>query len=90
MDKIEDKDELVLAIGGEPNEGFDPTTGWGSYGSPIFQSTLLIYDQDFNIEYDLATDYQVSGDGLEYIIQLREDVLFSDGNPHGGRCRLHI
>lgn len=81
VDKIEDKDELVLAIGGEPNEGFDPTTGWGSYGSPIFQSTLLIYDQDFNIEYDLATDYQVSGDGLEYIIQLREDVLFSDGEP---------
>ena len=83
-EKTEEKDELVLAIGGEPDEGFDPTTGWGSYGSPIFQSTLLIYDQDFDIEYDLATDYQVSEDGLEYIIQLREDVLFSDGEPLTG------
>jgi|GEM_PF-5571881 len=26
------KDELVLAIGGEPDDGFDPTTGWGRYG----------------------------------------------------------
>ncbi|HLR67515.1 MAG TPA: ABC transporter substrate-binding protein [Virgibacillus sp.] len=75
------KDELVLAIGGESDEGFDPTTGWGRYGSPLFQSTLLKYDKDFNIEYDLATDYSVSEDGLEYIINLRDDVVFSDETP---------
>ncbi|MFB5283617.1 hypothetical protein [Peribacillus sp. Hz7] len=31
-------DELVLSIKGEPDTGFDPTTGWGRYGSPLFQS----------------------------------------------------
>jgi peptide/nickel transport system substrate-binding protein len=36
-----DRQELIIAAGGEPEGGFDPTTGWGRYGSPLFQSTLL-------------------------------------------------
>lgn len=75
------KDELVLSIDGEVDEGFDPTTGWGLYGSPLFQSTLLTYDKDFNIENDLATDYDVSDDGLTYTVDLRDDVMFSDEEP---------
>ena len=31
------RDELVLAVGTEPEGGFDPTTGWGQYGSPLFR-----------------------------------------------------
>ncbi|MGM8365750.1 ABC transporter substrate-binding protein [Virgibacillus sp. W0181] len=73
------KDELILSIGGEVDDGFDPTTGWGLYGSPLFQSTLLTYDQDFNVQHDLATNYEVSEDGLTYTFELRDDVLFSDG-----------
>src|SRR5690625_43372 len=73
--------ELVLAIGGEADEGFDPTTGWGMYGSPLFQSTLLTYDENFEVENDLATDYQVSDNGLEYVVNIREDVTFSDHTP---------
>ncbi|RLL42092.1 ABC transporter substrate-binding protein [Oceanobacillus piezotolerans] len=75
------RDNLVLAIGGEPEEGFDPTTGWGRYGSPLFQSTLLSYDDELNITLDLATDYQVSEDGLIWTVSVREDVLFSDEEP---------
>lgn len=37
----EQNERLILAIGGEPDDGFDPTTGWGQYASPLFQSTLL-------------------------------------------------
>ncbi|ASN06948.1 ABC transporter substrate-binding protein [Virgibacillus necropolis] len=73
------KDELVMAIGGEPEEGFDPTTGWGRYGSPLFQSTLLKYDKDFNIKNDLAVNYEVSDDGLDWRVKIRDDVKFSDG-----------
>src|SRR5699024_940144 len=69
------------ALGGEPDNGFDPTTGWGRYGSPLFQSTLLTYDKEFNIEKDLAVDYQVSDDGLEWIVTIRDDVIFTDGEP---------
>jgi len=75
------KQELIVAIGGEPDEGFDPTTGWGRYGSPLFQSTLLKRDSDMSITGDLATNYEVSDDGLSWTVELREDVLFSDGEP---------
>lgn len=75
------KDELVLAISGEPDDGFDPTTGWGRYGSPLFQSTLLTRDNDLKIINDLATDYTISADGLTWTYQIRKDVKFSDGTP---------
>ncbi len=57
------KDELVLSVGGEPDTGFDPTTGWGRYGSPLFQSTLFKRDHDLNVVNDLGTNYEVSEDG---------------------------
>ena len=75
------KDELVLSVEGEPDTGFDPTTGWGSYGSPLFQSTLLKRDNDLNIVNDIATSYEVSEDGKVWTVILRDDVKFSDGEP---------
>lgn len=77
----EAKKELVLALGSEPDGGFDPINGWGRYGSPLFQSTLLKRDQDMNIINDLATGYEVSEDGLTWTVSIREDVKFSDGQP---------
>jgi peptide/nickel transport system substrate-binding protein len=76
-----DRDELVLAIGAEPEAGFDPTTGWGRYGSPLFQSTLLKRNSQLQITNDLATGYEVSADGKVWTVKLRPDVRFSDGTP---------
>ncbi|MCX7681096.1 MAG: ABC transporter substrate-binding protein [Anaerolineae bacterium] len=73
--------ELTLAVGGEREEGYDPTTGWGRYGSPLFQSTLLTRDNDLRIVPDLAESYQVSDDGLVWTVKIRRDVKFSDGHP---------
>ncbi|MFE6075135.1 ABC transporter substrate-binding protein [Paenibacillus sp. NPDC057886] len=75
------KDELVLAVGAEPEGGFDPTTGWGQYGSPLFQSTLLKRDAKLQLVNELATDHSVSEDGLTWTVTLRDDVKFSDGEP---------
>lgn len=77
----ERNDELILAIGGEPDDGFDPTHGWGRYGSPLFQSTLLTRDSDLNIAYDIATAYGISEDGRIWTVDMRNDVRFSDGEP---------
>ncbi|WP_432360373.1 ABC transporter substrate-binding protein [Sporosarcina sp. UB5] len=74
-------DEVVLAFGSEPATGFDPTIGWGRYGSPLFQSTLLRRDDDLKIVNDLATNYEVSEDGKVWTVTLRDDVKFSDGEP---------
>lgn len=72
---------LVLAIGGEPDGGFDPIMGWGHYGNPLFQSTLLRYDADLTLIGDLATRWHLSADGLVWRIELRDDAKFPDGTP---------
>ncbi|MHA6484824.1 ABC transporter substrate-binding protein [Paenibacillus sp. strain BS8-2] len=76
-----DRNKLIVAIGSEPEDGFDPTTGWGRYGSPLFQSTLLKRDDDLNIVNDLAESYSISEDGLTWKVALRSDVTFTDGEP---------
>lgn len=73
--------DLVLAIGGEPETGFDPIRGWGGYGNPLFQSTLLRRDADLATQPDLAEDWQLSEDRLVWTVTLREGVRFSDGSP---------
>ena len=57
---------LMLAIKGEPEEGYDPILGWGLYGNPLFQSTLLKRDEQLQIVPSLATQYTLSGDGLQW------------------------
>lgn len=73
------REDLVMAIGSEPEGGFDPIIGWGRYGSPLFQSTLVETDPKMKIVKDLATEYQMSEDGLKWIFQIREDAFFTDG-----------
>lgn len=73
--------ELRLAIGGEPDNGYDPTLGWGRYGSPLFHSTLLRLDENLEIVNDLATGYEVSEDGLTWTVTIRDDAAFTDGEP---------
>lgn len=75
------RDDLILAIGGENESGFDPITGWGRYGNPLFHSTLLKRDDNLNIVNDLATEYEVSDDGLTWTVNIRDDVFFHDGKP---------
>lgn len=72
-------DTLMLAIKGEPGEGYDPILGWGHYGNPLFQSTLLKRDENLSIVPCLATKYTLSEDGLTWHITIRNDAKFSDG-----------
>lgn len=75
------QEQIVLAIGGESEEGYDPTLGWGRYGSPLFQSTLLRRDENLEIVNDLATSYSISEDRKTWTVKIREDAEFSDGTP---------
>ena len=80
------KDSVVIAMGttSEPEAGFDPAYGWGAgehVHEPLIQSTLTVTNTDLTIGYDLATDVQVSEDGLTWTVKIRDDVKFTDGEP---------
>lgn len=80
------KDSVVVTMPttSEPEAGFNPVYGWGAgehVHEPLIQSTLVVTNVDLEIEKDLATDYQVSEDGLIWTVTIREDVKFTDGEP---------
>lgn len=79
-------DEVIVTMPttSEPESGFDPAYGWGAgehVHEPLIQSTLTMTTEDLKIEKDLATDYQVSTDGLTWTVTIRDDVAFTDGEP---------
>ena len=81
---VETKDEVIVAMGfsSEPESGFDPAYGWGAgehVHEPLIQSTLTVTTKDLEIAYDLATDMQVSEDGLTWTVRIRDGVKFTDG-----------
>ncbi len=73
-----DSTQLVIALASDPDEGFDPCVGWGRYGSPLIQSTLLTLDHNMDVVLDVATDFAVSDDGFVWSFTLRDDIYFSD------------
>ena len=77
-------DSVIVAMGpnSEPEAGFDPAYGWGAgehVHEPLIQSTLTVTNPDLSIGYDLATDMQVSEDGMIWTVTIRDDVKFTDG-----------
>lgn len=83
---VEGKDTVVVTmpLSSEPEAGFDPAFGWGAgehVHEPLIQSTLLVTNQKLEIEKDLATEYSCSEDGLTWTVKIRDDVMFTDGQP---------
>ena len=81
-----ESDSVIIAMdpNSEPEAGFDPAYGWGAgehVHEPLIQSTLTVTDTDLTIGYDLATDHNVSEDGLTWTVTIRDDVSFTDGEP---------
>ncbi|NJN10376.1 MAG: ABC transporter substrate-binding protein [Richelia sp. RM1_1_1] len=75
----------MVALGWEHYDriGFDPTLGWGfgSYGPPLFHSTLLQRNGNYELVGDLAESYTISKNRQVWKFTLRKDVYFSDGHP---------
>ncbi|MFC7070283.1 ABC transporter substrate-binding protein [Halobaculum lipolyticum] len=71
---------LQLASDG-PVQTLDPVSAKGSgAGYNQYNSTLMTFENgDLPPVAELATDYEVSDDGLTYTFSLREDVTFHDG-----------
>lgn len=79
-------DSVIISMDqeSEPAAGFNPIMGWAGgehTHDPLFQSTLLVTNDDLTIGYDLATEYTIAPDGLTWTFQIRSDVKFTDGEP---------
>ncbi len=80
------KDSVVISMDAEsePAAGFDPIMGWAAgehTHDPLFQSTLLVTNDDLTIGKDLATEYTISDHGKTWTFKIRNDVKFTDGKP---------
>ena len=71
--------EVIVAIGEEPETGFDPSTGGHGSITKVFFSTLFMRDKELGWTNDLATGYQVSDDKLTWTVTIRDDAVFTDG-----------
>lgn len=63
----------------DPQASFSLTTGM-AVGRNIFDR-LVEVDEDLEVVPGLATDWELSDDGLSWTFRLREDVEFHDGTP---------
>lgn len=74
---------LTLAIGAEPDEGFDPLLGWSHGSNLLLQGTLLQQAPDLSWQPLLAESVSRSQDGLAWRVTLKAGLRFSDGSPLG-------
>ncbi|MGI6014312.1 MAG: ABC transporter substrate-binding protein [Oscillospiraceae bacterium] len=71
--------ELIVAIGEEPEAGFDSTTGGHGSITKLVFSTMFARNKELGWTGDLATGYEVSEDRLTWTVTLRDDANFTDG-----------
>lgn len=84
--EVDSARQVVIAMNtsSEPAAGFDPLVSWGCgehVHEPLIQSTLITTDEKLSFQGDLATEWLCSNDGLTWTFTLRDDVVFSDGEP---------
>lgn len=79
VEQRKENNELVVAVGAEPEAGFDAITGGHGSITKLFFSTLMKRDKELGWENDLAKDYKISDDKLTWTVTIRDDVKFTDG-----------
>lgn len=75
---------FTYAIGGDPGNNINFVATHDRFGLMTLKmvaSPLYTIGEDGSINYYLADDVSISEDGLVYTVKLKEDALWSDGEP---------
>jgi peptide/nickel transport system substrate-binding protein len=75
------RDDQTFRVGVNRNLVGGPEDFWYSHASLQVYEPLLKYDDNFNLLPSLATEWNLSPDGLVWEFKLRDDVTFSNGEP---------
>jgi len=81
-DQEENSDTFTYAVAGDPGETVNVITTsdrWGLNAIKLIYSPLFMNNAD-GINWFLATDYETE-DNLTYTFHLRDDIVWSDGEP---------
>lgn len=81
-EKSKEKDEIIISVGEDfAADRFDPVLGYGNHQQHrLTHSSLLKMGTDMKIKGDLAKNFEISEDGLLWILELETNHKFSDGN----------
>ncbi len=82
-DKEDIREELVMGLSAEPAT-LDPHIQSGQATRVIKQNIyrgLVAFQEDEQIDMELADSYVISDDDLVYTFKIKEDVVFHDGSP---------
>ncbi len=72
---------IVIGVGSEPDH-LNPVLGYAPDGASRVFDSLLVREADLSLAPSLATSVpEPSDDGLTYTVELRDDVVFHDGEP---------
>jgi len=85
--EVKKRDTLVLGINAGP-VNLDPyllNQGCANYVCNIIYDTLVRDDGKGYVNPNLATEWTISDDGLEYVFTIRDDVYFQTGTYQDGR-----
>ena len=75
-------DTVSLVVGSNPASWDLSKSTWTTWQAVTFlYDRLLTFDENEELQPQLATEWEVSEDGLEYSLTLREGVTFHDGTP---------
>ena len=75
--------KLIYALSSDP-PNLDPHISTGTAARTVklqLYNGLLRYEEDGSFRPDLAKDWEISDDGLEYRFTLKEGIQFHDGTP---------
>lgn len=75
------REDQTLRVGVNRNLVGGPEDYWYTHASLQVYEPLVRYDDNFNLLPSLATEWNLSPDGLVWEFKLRDDVNFSNGEP---------